>query len=245
MSRVSSQHPDPCIVPSVQPLLNELQQPVAVRVHSLQDERRDPVEQFIRQVFLRSYGARLSGFYPTLLSFNADESIRAAVGLRDAVNGELFAEQYLSSPADALIESHWHQPVARERLVEVGNLALASPGEARWLIAAVTTFLHGCGYRWVLFTAVRPLFNAFQRLGLNPVQLAPANPARLPGGGSEWGRYYDGHPVVCVGDIRSGYRKLTSAVSESQPRLHALLAAAFAQACPPWCEAVQLSGSAR
>ena len=233
LSREALRDPDPCIVAGVQPLLNELQQAVSIQVHDGQDAQRGPVEQFIHGVFQRSYDAQLSSFYPTLMSFRSDTQLRAAVGLRDTMQGPLFAEQYLSRPAESLITEHWGQHTARAQIVEVGNLALAGPGEARWLIAAVTTFLHACGYRWVLFTAVRPLFNAFQRLGLNPVQLGAADPRRLPDGGRDWGRYYDERPVVCVGDIQSGYRKLNSSVSHGQPMLHALLSEAYSQAATP------------
>ena len=223
---------DPCLVPGVQPLLSELKQPVSVWVHCPDDPQRGPVEDFVRRVFLRHYGATLSGTYPTLLSFNTGRRLRAAVGVRAAAGGSTFAEYYLPGPAERLIAARWNQPVARSRLAEVGNLALASPGDARWLIAAVTTFLHARGYRWVLFTAIRPLFNAFRRLGLNPVALGPANPARLPDGGRDWGSYYDGGPVVCVGDVQAGYAKLSRSVRDGQPMLRRLLGDAVRASLP-------------
>ncbi len=204
---------DPCILAGVEPFLNELQQPVSVEIHSGDDPLRSQVEGFIRSVFLATYGAKLNAFHPTLLSFATGPRLRAAVGLRGGLEGPMFAEQYLRNPVESLIAVHWQQPAARERVVEVGNLALTAAGEARWLIAAVTAFLHACGYRWVVFTAVQPLFNAFQRLGLMPIQLAPADPARLPDGGCDWGSYYDRRPVVCAGDIRSGIRKLGGVLS--------------------------------
>lgn len=219
--------PDPCLMPGVQPLINELQEAVSIRAHESEDPARPVVEGFIRQVFLNSHGARLGSLYPTLLSFRSGETLRGAVGVRGAGLGPLFAEQYLPAAAETLITAQWGRPTARDQLVEVGNLALGGPGEARWLIAAVTTYLYACGYRWVLFTAVRPLVNAFARLGLTPVQLADADPARLPDGGRDWGRYYDQRPAVCVGDIHSGYRRLNGFVSSHQPMLHALLDDAF------------------
>lgn len=218
---------DPCILPSVQPLLNELKHPVSIDVHSEGDPGREQVETFIQRVFDQSYGAQLSAFYPTLLSFRHDGILRAAVGVRPARGGETFAEHYLHDQVESLIANRWEQAVSREAVAEVGNLALVGPGEARWVIAAVTTFLHARGYRWVLFTAVRPLVNAFQRLGLSPVQLTEADPARLSDGGRAWGRYYDERPVVCVGDILSGYRKLGGSIAEHQPRLARLLSDAF------------------
>jgi hypothetical protein len=230
-----SRDPDPCVVPGVQPFLNELRQRVVIRIHGDGDPERAPVEAFIRRVFLHSYDARLNHFYPTLLAFHSGRRLRAALGLRDAAAGSLFAEHYLPSPAETLVAAHWSRVADRRQLVEVGNLALAGAGEARWVIAAVTTFLHACGYRWVLFTAVRTLFNAFRRLGLNPIPLAAADPGRLPDGGRQWGRYYDERPMVCVGDIQSGYRKLSGFVSHGQPMLRALLDEAHRQAATRWC----------
>jgi hypothetical protein len=96
------------------------------------------------------------------------------------------------------------------------------------VIAATTAFLHGAGYRWVLFTAVKSLFNAFQRLGLKPIRIATPDPARLSDGGSNWGRYYQAGPVVCAGDIEAGWNKLSGHVSTAQPKLHALLQEACA-----------------
>jgi hypothetical protein len=226
---------DPCLIPGVQPLLSELGQPVSTHLHTPGDAGRASVEAFLRETFRRHYDARLGSFYPSLLAFRSHGKLRAAVGFRETRPAPVFAEQYLPEPAERMIAAHWGEPVDRERMVEVGNLALACPGEARWVIAAVTTFLYARGYRWVLFTAVRPLFNAFRRLGLNPVPLAVADPARLAGGGREWGRYYHQQPVVCAGDIRSGHQKLCRCVSSGQPLLRQTLGQAYreALASPP------------
>jgi hypothetical protein len=245
MSLEKYRESDPCVVPGVQPFLSDLQQAVSLQVHDMPGDERAPVERFIRRVFRHCYGARLDSLYPTLLAFSSAGKMRAAVGVRAAGHGPLFAEHYLPAPAETLISDRWGQAAARRQLVEVGNLALAGPGDARWLIAAVTTFLHACGYRWVLFTAVRPLVNAFQRLGLSPVLLGDADPACLPDGGRDWGSYYEQRPVVCVGDIHSGFRKLSAFVSESQPLLHALLGEALRQAVPAHAPQLGLREGAR
>lgn len=182
---------DPCILGDVQPLLAELQQPTSVQVVNDSHHQRQQAEQFIHDVFHHAYGANLRSFYPTLLSFQSADRHRAAVGYRDGAVRPLFSEQYLDHPADELISARKGNAISRTQLVEVGNLALASPGEARWVIAAVTQYLYEMGYRWVLFTAVKPLFNAFLRLGLKPIELAEADACLLPDKGLNWGRYYD------------------------------------------------------
>lgn len=223
----------PCTLEGVDPLLAELQQAMTLRLVPVGHPDRPAVERFIHVLFRRSYGADIQSFYPQLLAFSARAQLRAAVGYRCGHGQPLFAEQYLDAPAEQAIRAVCGEPVERQRIVEVGNLALASPGQARWLIAAVTLYLHAAGYRWVLFTAVRPLINAFQRLGLNPLPLAPADPARLGDAARSWGSYYAGGPLVCAGDIAAGQRKLSGSVSPRQPLLQALLEQARTQAATP------------
>jgi len=214
---------DPCILEGVQPILSELQTPISIKIVDDDHRERNTVEQFIHQAFRQAYGADVQSYCPTLLSFRDDDRQRAAVGYRDGCIEPLFAEQYLSRPAHEVIASHTGNPIERSSIVEVGNLALGHAGEARWVIAALTIFLHTLGYRWVLFTAIRPLVNAFQRLGMNPVKLAEAHAGQLADKGLAWGSYYDAQPFVCAGNIDSGYQKLHHHVSHSQPMLRALL----------------------
>jgi Thermostable hemolysin len=212
-----------CVVAGVQPLLTELQETVNAHFCDQHDVKRGMLEQFIRTAFHQAYGAELNAFYPKLTAFTCADQIRAVVGYRDGMVKPLFSEQYLDQPVEAAIAAGVRQTVERRDLVEVGNLALAGPGEARWVIAATTMLLHAAGYRWVLFTAVKPLFNAFQRLGLKPIAIASPDPKRLPDQGRSWGSYYQAGPVVCAGDIEAGYKKLSAHVSHRQPKLHALL----------------------
>lgn len=223
MSSSSPVSESPCIVEGVEPFLAELQQPVTLRVLDAEHPDRHRPERFVHQIYQQRYDADIRSFYPTLLTFTAHSELRAVVGFRAGLVRPLFSERYLDEPVDRLIGDHWAEPVDRAQIVEVGNLALASPGQARWVIAAVTVYLRAAGYRWVLFTAVTPLINAFRRLGLNPIRLAAADPARLQDGGRQWGRYYDTRPYVCAGDIEAGHRKLTASGSVGQPMLYSLL----------------------
>jgi hypothetical protein len=223
MKKTAESLQNACIVEGVQPLLTELRESIRVHFRGQNDAGRAPLEDFIHDIFELAYSARLSSFYPNLTAFSADGRLRGVIGYRDGMVKPLFSEQYLDQPIERMMSTHLGQEVDRRLLVEVGNLALLGPGDARWVIAAITAFLHAAGYRWVLFTAVKSLFNAFQRLGLNPIQLATPDPARLPDGGRSWGRYYQAGPVVCSGDIEAGWKKLSAHVSSSQPKLHALL----------------------
>jgi hypothetical protein len=214
---------NPCIVAGVQPLLTELPDSVKIHLRGQHDTERKPLEGFIYRTFQHAYGAELRTFYPNLTAFTTGGRIRGVVGYRNGIAQPLFSEQYLDAPVEKVMAMHLDRIVERHHVVEVGNLALTGTGEARWVIAAMTVLLQAAGYRWVLFTAVKPLFNAFQRLGLNPVQIAVPDPKRLPDGGSHWGSYYQTEPMVYAGNIEAGYRKLSAYVSQRQPRLQALL----------------------
>jgi hypothetical protein len=214
---------DPCVLERVQPLLSELTSSIHVDVVDVAHHHRVDAEGFVHRVFAQRYRADVRSFYPTLLSFADQGNPRALVGFRGALTGRLFAEQYLEERAHELIGERIGGIVLRDELVEVGSLALENPGDARWVIAACTCFLHALGYRWVLFTATRTLINTFQRLGLQPLALVSARPLLLDDKGEHWGNYYQSGPVVCAGNVASGYQKLHRHVGHGQPMLRSLL----------------------
>jgi hypothetical protein len=197
--------------------------PAAVHTLDGESHERAEVERFIHVCFRDAYGADVQSFLPVLMALRgAGGELLAALGLREAATGPLFLEQYLDRPVDAVVAERLGVPVARGGVVEVGNLAAAHAGGARWLITALTAFLHARGAEWVVFTAVSSVRNAFLRLGLAPVALAPAPPQRLGEAAREWGRYYDGAPLVMAGQVAHGYQVLRSAIL-LQGRLAALL----------------------
>jgi hypothetical protein len=212
-----------CIDPRVDPLLTELREAIALYRAGPAHPTRAELRAFIRDGFRRAHGARVERFYPDLLCFHAETGIRAVVGYRGAPAEPLFSEHYLDLPVEDRLTALTASAVARDDVVEVGNLTLSDPGQARWIIAATTDFLAAAGYRWVLFTATRPLANAFRRLGLRPLRLADADPARLPDGGAAWGAYFRQGPAVYAGDILAGAAKLRAAGRTGQPQLRALL----------------------
>ncbi|MDA8093777.1 MAG: thermostable hemolysin [Betaproteobacteria bacterium] len=209
----------------VDPLLAEIPADFSLDLAGPSHPARPALEAFVAGVFLRAYGARLDRFYANLLAFSIGGQLQAVVGGRGAQSTRLFAEQYFDEPAQALASARLGHAVSRSSIAEVGNLAIVSPGQARLIIAASTAFMAAAGYRWVLFTAIRPLANAFARLGLRPMVLADADPRRLPDDGASWGTYYQASPKVYLGDIQAGYRKLCGG-SVRQPHLKSLLQSA-------------------
>ena len=176
--------------------------------------RRQDAEAFVRDVFFKAYRARLETFYPLLVSINYPDGGYAAVaGVRPAGAEALFSEHYLNEPIEKILN------VDRNKIVEIGNLAPASAGQARWLICTLTEFLTGAGFTHVVFTAVPRLKNAFRRMGLPLTKLADASAEQLPGHcAEEWGTYYESKPAVYSGDIRVGHRAFSD-IDKTTPNL--------------------------
>jgi hypothetical protein len=173
-------------------------------VHATHPSRAQ-FEDFIAARFGRAYGARVTHFLPHLLGVRDGLGRwQAAAGYAAAAGGRLFLEQYLAHPVEQALAHELGRPLARHGIVEVGNLAAVSAGMARLLIPQLARHLHRLGYRWVVFTATRALRNSFLRLGLRPLPIAPADPARLPDGGASWGAYYEQDPMVMAGKIALG-----------------------------------------
>jgi len=168
---------------------------------------RAAFEDFIAARFCRAYGARVTHFLPHLLGVSDGFAHwQAAAGYAAAGAQALFLEQYLDRPIERVLSAALGRPIARPGIVEVGNLAAVSAGMARLIIPQLARHLHRLGYVWVVFTATRALRNSFSRLGLRPLPLTRADPARLADGGASWGTYYDQDPVVMAGKISHGVR---------------------------------------
>ncbi|PBJ04663.1 MULTISPECIES: thermostable hemolysin [unclassified Pseudomonas] len=185
--------------------LTEAQQMHLVR--ALPDApQRGVFEAFIQQRFRRSHGADVRHFMPELFGMSdACGTLCAVVGVRLASDGPLFLEGYLDEAIDALISTAADQTVSRSAIIEVGNLAASDTGSARMSIIAMTYLLAMGGLEWVAFTGNLGLVNSFHRLGLKPVTLCAADPARLGEDRHAWGSYYESKPWVHFGNIRSGF----------------------------------------
>jgi hypothetical protein len=145
-------------------------------------------------------------------------------GVRPAAAESLYTEYYLDTAVeDFLAGKVGCGEISRASIVEVGNLAPATVGQARWLIATLTAYLYSCGFEWVVFTAIPPVYNAFTRLGLPLQMYARADITRLPPEvRNQWGSYYEAGPVVCYGNIAQGFRHLSAAIRPERRNLWGL-----------------------
>lgn len=182
----------------------------AVRLIEADPASRQQLERFIAARFTDVYGAHVRQFMPRLLGLHEiGGGLIAALGLRSALYAPLFLEQYLEAPVEQVVSAHFGVDARRGDIVEIGNLAGASPGALRRLIPALTAYLHGEGVRWIAFTGSARLCGGFSRLGLPLEVVAPAQIERLPLAEREdWGSYYEHDPSVMLGDVVCGYRRL-------------------------------------
>lgn len=190
------------------------------------DPRRAQAEALVRTCFHEAWGARVSYFLPWLLALGRPpHGPEAVLGFRPAGDAPLFLEGYLDDPAERALARVVGRPVARPEVTEVGNLAVGFPGGARHLAVALTAFLDARAADWVVFTARTALRNTFNRLGIELCPLVEARPERLPGGGREWGRYYDEGPWV----VAAHAQQAAAAVRARLPRAKAPLMALWEQ----------------
>lgn len=166
------------------------------RSHPLRGE----AEACIAEVYERAFGA--SGLdFPSLLVAWADAEGRplCAAGLRTAADG-FFSEAYLDRPIERLLAARSGRPVARAVVFEVTTLASRRAEASPAFLRQLAVFGHCAGFRWAFFTATERLRRLLGGLGIPAVELAAADPARLPDAG-RWGSYYSRAPRVCaVGD---------------------------------------------
>ena len=165
---------------------------------------RAGVEAYIARRYARCHGAHVDAFPPYLLAAERAGGCTAALGLRPAGPAPLFLEQYLDAPIETTVAAGLRQPVERAQVVEIGSLAATSRRGGHLLITLLIEALRGAGFRWLVFTATRPVRALLQELGFPLHALATADPARLGAARATWGRYYEAEPQVMVGDLTVG-----------------------------------------
>lgn len=174
----------------------------ALTVHGIGDPGRAEVEDFIRRVYAARFGARVHAFAPDLVCLREGGRIVAAAGYRGAAHGPLFLESYLPQPVDSLLSQRSGHPVERRRIVEVGHLASTGSGQGRRLIMLLGPLLAARGFQWFVSTLTQGLCRLLLRMGVAPLSLGAADPARLGAQAQHWGSYYEHRPVVIAGRLR-------------------------------------------
>ena len=193
------------------------------------DPARAAVETYIARRYARCHGAQIDAFMPKLLVAEHGNRYGAAVGLRPAGAEPLFLEQYLDAPVETALATGLRQPVERAQAVEIGNLAVSNRLAGQMLITLLIEALRGAGFRWLVFTATRPVRALVQGLGFPLDTLATADPDRLGVARAAWGRYYEAEPRVMAGDLAAGVAHIRAnagllALTQAHPSALARLA---------------------
>lgn len=175
----------------------------AVSWHDEGSNGRNAVEDYIRARFARAYDAHVGHFMPALLALRQQDTLVAALGLRPAAEGPLFLERYLDRPVEQSLAAALRQPVPRDGIIEIGNLAADHHGASLMLFLTLGNLMRSAGYRWLVFSATPQVAGMMAKLHLDTRLLAPADPARLGHEASDWGSYYQTRPQVLVGDMDS------------------------------------------
>lgn len=182
-----------------------------------QSAGRASLEQFIAEGFAAVYGARISHFMPHLLAVSSNSQWQAVLGIRSAVSGRLFVEQYVDADMEQLLQSAG-VPCKRAEIAEIGNLYAASRQQTLLLFIAMALALHQQGIRHLVCCATPAVMSMLSRHGLTLHVLAEGDPSRLGAAAADWGSYYEKHPQIC-------HLSLVHAVSiiQQQPKLLAML----------------------
>ncbi|HJS05250.1 MAG TPA: thermostable hemolysin [Variovorax sp.] len=182
---------------------------IPFEIHPDGDPRRAQVEEFIRRVYARRFGARVVHFAPVLVSLkDRAGTLVAAAGYRDAAHGPLFLEHYLDAPVERVLARHGNPRLSRADIVEVGHLAAGRAGEGRRLIYLLGPHLASRGFQWVVGTLTQELRQLFARIGVAPLELGHANPTALGPDAKDWGNYYEHAPLVLAGHLPEALRRL-------------------------------------
>lgn len=193
-----------------------------------QHQLRQSLQQFIAEGFASHYQADVQQFMPYLLGVALSGRWQAALGIRFAASGSLFTEQYLSSPAELVLNSH-NIVSNRADIAEIGHLYAQNRPALMQLFVLLVQALHQLNIKQLVFAATTELKRLLTRHGIELSDVADASAECLGDKAVNWGSYYQSKPKVCVlsvvqpaNRIQSDQR-LVQLVFRHWPQLHILV----------------------
>lgn len=171
---------------------------IVLAVSDADSPDRSEVEQFIHEVFAKTYNADVRQFMPELVTLrNENGALVGAFGMRKAYQTPLFLELYLDAPVETVLSDRFNKTITRGQITEIGNLAVASPRSAGILIAHVIQHSLDVGVEWCVATAHHSLQNGLIKGGRDVYTLQAADKTRLSIAEQvAWGSYYENAPQV-------------------------------------------------
>lgn len=162
----------------------------------------------VRRRYREMHGACVRPAFGTYQHVERSEQLRAALGFRRAGAEALFLERYLDAPVEQAVSAAFGTSVARDSIIEIGNLAADDAFAMVELWGSVANDL-GANCEMAVATLTAPLRAMFARIGVTLTVLAPATAGQV-GDPQEWGRYYASDPQVCAGIISQGQRAIAA-----------------------------------
>ena len=163
--------------------------------------------ELVRQRYAAKFGADIEPAFFEFVAHRGMSGSVAVLGYVRAGTAPLFLERYLDDPIERMVGNAFGCDVARDRIVELGNLAACSGWALVELWGKAANDLGGES-EYAVATLTAPLRAMFRRIGLPLKVLAQASANRS--GDSRWGSYYESDPQVCVGRIAEGQQAIAN-----------------------------------
>ncbi len=179
-----------------------------------------PECRLIAKCYSKSFGAAPQPNFAEFFHRLAGPATSAVLGYRRASHGALFLEAYLDQPIEQILTHALGRVIARDRIVELGNLAASNAVSMVEIWGTAANDL-GDTSEVAVATLTAPLRKMFARIGLPLIAIAPADPARLGGDAAGWGQYYQNDPQICAGLIAEGQKALAAYLLQRKRRLAA------------------------
>ncbi|MDP5149092.1 thermostable hemolysin [Rheinheimera baltica] len=181
-----------------------------------QHTQRAPLQRFIADGFATHYQAHVTQFMPHLLGVALADIWQAALGIRFA-SATLFTEQYLSAPAEQILQQH-NIACLRSGIAEIGHLYAQNRQALMQLFVLMVQALYQLNIQQLLFAATADLKRLLTRHGIALTEVADATADCLGDKAAEWGSYYQSKPKVCVLSVAQAAGRI-----QADPRLQQLI----------------------
>ena len=174
------------------------QKKMMLHIHAVQvgQPERKQVEAFISTKYQEMHKATLSHYSSTLFVGEFQHQTHVAIGIEPLKSHQAFLEQYLVQPIEQTLTKMIQRDVARDKIVEIGNLASQNMEYAKMIVAFLVFYLTVAEVEWAVCTGTIAVRYVLQQMGLHFHVLEKANPEVLGEAKKQWGNYYQQKPLV-------------------------------------------------
>lgn len=188
------------------------------RVVTKEDERHIEALAVVQREYARHFGSTATHSLEYALNVYLGKRLKATIGFSPAADGQLFLEQYLDAPIEAVVTERFGSPVVRAEIVEIGAFAVADKQFALPLMMKLAPTLMEQGFKTAVCTATGPVTGCLRKLGIDAMTIASADASRVHNPAA-WGRYYELQPQVLAGNIAQGVRAIGQCHNHGHKRL--------------------------